>query len=160
MVSSVRHLCHIFDSLSTNVGFFIGCFGPHLYIHSISCFSHSLFSGPKQLTSSGFSLSVLWGGNFRIVMSSSNAVSINVVDICVQCPSNRRSSLFKFQFKLLGLRKKTKKHCSSFHETYLKACVMENSIILSGYVTDADGMRIHCKRWNKYTIAYIYLINY
>ena len=92
MVSSVRHLCYIFYSSSTNVGFFIGYFGPRSYIHSFSYFSHSLFSGPKQVTSSGCSLLVMWGGHFRIVMSSSNAASINVVDICVKCPSNRRSS--------------------------------------------------------------------
>ena len=52
---------------------------------------HFFFSGPKQVTSSGWRMSVTWGGNFEIMIFSSIAALIISVETWLKWPSRRRS---------------------------------------------------------------------
>ena len=51
---------------------------------------HFFFSGPKQVTSSGWRMSVTWSENFKIIFSSIAALIISA-DTWLKWPSRRRS---------------------------------------------------------------------
>ena len=54
--------------------------GPKTFPLSASSVSHFRFRGLKKVASNGWSLSVTWGGNFTMVMSSDIAILITFID--------------------------------------------------------------------------------
>ena len=58
--------------------------GPNSLMKLFTSLSHILLSGPKHATPRGYNVSVTWGGNLIIVMSSFSALSIAAIDIWVR----------------------------------------------------------------------------
>ena len=72
--------CQMEQIKSTKVDLDEVSLGPKTFPLSASRVSHFHFRGLKQVTSNGRNLSVTWGGNFTMLMSSDIAIKITFID--------------------------------------------------------------------------------